>query len=54
MPLSHVPTEAMSLLSSFSKEKTYLVNEFRRVFMANGGLIAIQKDGQVMNMGWTG
>jgi hypothetical protein len=46
--------EVMSLLSLFSKQKTCPDNGFRQAFMETGGLIAIQKDGQVMNMGWTG
>ena len=46
--------KSLFLLSSFSKRKIYQHNGFQRVFMAIGGLIATQKDGQAMSMGWTG
>ena len=49
-----VPTEASFPLSSFSKRKIYQDNGFQRAYMAIGGLIAIQRDGQVTTMVWIG
>src|ERR1700724_1261869 len=49
-----VPTEALFLLLSFSKRKNCPNNGFQRVFTVTGGLIATQKDGQVMITVWIG
>ena len=48
------PMEVSFHLSSFSKRKIFQLNGFQQTLTAIGDLIATQKDGQAISMGWTG